>query len=199
MNRLGFPGGASGKEPPCQCRRHKRCLFNPWVGRIPWRRAWQPTPAFLPGESHRQRSQWATVHRVGKSGHNRNNLTRTQAEIGRLSRYAATDWRVSKAEKKRKQEQSPHSPELWHFLPFMVRILSPQQMWAAWITSLKSDVERDVQQWRVKATPFRKVLGKEPWEIPWPHPTTCKPIRTLGQPGKFESSPGKENQSELST
>ena len=30
--------------------------FNPWVGKIPWRRAWQPTPEFLPGESHGQRS-----------------------------------------------------------------------------------------------------------------------------------------------
>ena len=29
---------------------------NPWVGKIPWRRAWQPTPVFLPGESHGQRS-----------------------------------------------------------------------------------------------------------------------------------------------
>ena len=28
---LGFPGGASGKEPVCQCRRHKRCGFDPWV------------------------------------------------------------------------------------------------------------------------------------------------------------------------
>ena len=36
--------------------RHKRCRFNPWVGKIPWRRAWQPTPVFLPGESHGQRS-----------------------------------------------------------------------------------------------------------------------------------------------
>ena len=52
----GFPGGASGKEPACQCRRHKRRGFNPWVGKIPWRRAWQPTRAFLPGESHGQRS-----------------------------------------------------------------------------------------------------------------------------------------------
>ena len=25
--------------------------FNPWVGKIPWRRAWEPTPVFLPGES----------------------------------------------------------------------------------------------------------------------------------------------------
>ena len=39
------------KEPICQCRRHKRCGFNPWVGKIPWKREWQPTPVFLPGES----------------------------------------------------------------------------------------------------------------------------------------------------
>ena len=31
----GFPGGASGKEPVCQCRRPERCGFNPWVGKIP--------------------------------------------------------------------------------------------------------------------------------------------------------------------
>ena len=53
---LGFPGGTSAKEPACQCRRHKRCGFDPWVGKIPWRRKWQPTPVFLPGESHGQRS-----------------------------------------------------------------------------------------------------------------------------------------------
>ena len=53
---LGFPGGTSGKEPICQCRRLKRRGFDPWVGKIPWRRAWQATPVFLPGESHGQRS-----------------------------------------------------------------------------------------------------------------------------------------------
>ena len=51
-----FPGGTSGKEPTCQCRRQKRQRFNPWVRKIPWRREWQPTPAFLPGEFHGQRS-----------------------------------------------------------------------------------------------------------------------------------------------
>ena len=51
-----FPCGTSGKEPACQCRRHKRSGFDTWVGKIPWRRAWQPTPVFLPGESHGQRS-----------------------------------------------------------------------------------------------------------------------------------------------
>ena len=49
----GFPGGTSGKESICQWRRHG---FNSWVGKIPWRRAWQPTPVFLSGESQGKRS-----------------------------------------------------------------------------------------------------------------------------------------------
>ena len=44
-----FPGGTS-KESTCQCRRHKKCRLAPWVGKIPWRRAWQPTPVFFPGD-----------------------------------------------------------------------------------------------------------------------------------------------------
>ena len=40
------PGGVSSKAPVYQYRRCKRCGFDPWVGKIPWRRAWQPTPAF---------------------------------------------------------------------------------------------------------------------------------------------------------
>ena len=52
----GFLGVTSGKEPACQCRRLKRHGFNPWVRKIPWRRAQQPTPIHLPGESHGQRS-----------------------------------------------------------------------------------------------------------------------------------------------
>ena len=53
---LGFPGGVSGKEPVCQCRRRKRHEFDPWVEKIPWKRTLQPTPVFLPGKSHEQRS-----------------------------------------------------------------------------------------------------------------------------------------------
>ena len=52
----GFPDGASVKEPSCQCKRHKRCGFSPWAGKIPWRRKWQLTSVFLPRESHGQRS-----------------------------------------------------------------------------------------------------------------------------------------------
>ena len=60
-----FPGVTSGKESACQCRRYKRCSFDPWVGKIPWRRKWQRTAVFLPGESHVQKSlvdysQWGS-------------------------------------------------------------------------------------------------------------------------------------------
>ena len=41
--------GASGKEPTCQCRKQKTHGFDSWARKIPWRKAWQPTPVFLPG------------------------------------------------------------------------------------------------------------------------------------------------------
>ena len=49
----GLPRWLSGKESAFQCR---RCRFHPWVGKIPWRRKWQPSLILLPGESHGQRS-----------------------------------------------------------------------------------------------------------------------------------------------
>ena len=68
QNFVGFPytywwgeGGGSQvalmvkKKPACQCWRHKRHGFDTWVRKILWGRAWQPTPVFLPGESHGQR------------------------------------------------------------------------------------------------------------------------------------------------
>ena len=45
-----------GKESTCLCRRNRRYEFSPWVGKIPWRGKWQPTPVFLPGKSRGQRS-----------------------------------------------------------------------------------------------------------------------------------------------
>ena len=50
---MGLPWWLSGKEPACQSRRSG---FGPWVGKIPWRREWQPTPVLLPEKSHGQRS-----------------------------------------------------------------------------------------------------------------------------------------------
>ena len=51
-----FPGGTSGKDSACQCRRCKRSGLDLWVGKTPWRRKWQPTPLFLPGKVHGQRN-----------------------------------------------------------------------------------------------------------------------------------------------
>ena len=48
-----FPGGLESKESACQCKRPR---FHSCVGKIPWRRKWLPTPVFLPGKSHGQRS-----------------------------------------------------------------------------------------------------------------------------------------------
>ena len=51
-----LPWWLGSKEICLQCRSHGRNGFDPWVGKMPWRRAWQPTSVFLPRESHRQRS-----------------------------------------------------------------------------------------------------------------------------------------------
>ena len=61
-----FPGGVRGKEPTCQGRQ-KRSEFDPWVGKIPWRRAWQGAPVFLPENPMDRRAWQATVHRVEES------------------------------------------------------------------------------------------------------------------------------------
>ena len=77
---LGFP---NDKESACQ---GKRCEFVAWVGKISWRRAWQPTPAFLPRESLGKRSL------VGYSPQGRKELDTTEvtkhAFMGRRKGWA---------------------------------------------------------------------------------------------------------------
>ena len=77
----GLPSWLSGKEPACQCKRDRRWRFSPWVGKIPWRRKWQPIPVFLPGspvdrgawlqfmELHRIRHDWVTKHIMHQGAH----------------------------------------------------------------------------------------------------------------------------------
>ena len=69
-----FPGGASGKESACRCRKCKRLRFNPWIRKIPWSRKWQPSPIFFfflqyscLGNSMDRGAWWATVHGIAKS------------------------------------------------------------------------------------------------------------------------------------
>ena len=76
----GFPGGASGKEPVCQCRRCKRCRFDPWVRKISWR-ACQPTPVFLPGEPPwTEEPDGLQSMRSQRVGYNWSDLVRTHTQ-----------------------------------------------------------------------------------------------------------------------
>ena len=52
----GFPDGSVGKESACDAGENRRCCFDPWVEKTPWRRKWQPTPVFSSGEFHGQSS-----------------------------------------------------------------------------------------------------------------------------------------------
>ena len=73
VSRWAVPGEAGGvlhKPGPLPVRKgpqEERPGFDPWVRKIPCRRAWRPTPVFLPGASHGQRSLAATVHGIVKS------------------------------------------------------------------------------------------------------------------------------------
>jgi len=64
-----LPRWHSGTESTSQCRRCLRLGFDPWVRRISWSRKWQPTPVFLPGEFHGQRSHGVTRSQIRLSMH----------------------------------------------------------------------------------------------------------------------------------
>ena len=78
----GLPGGTSGNEPACQCRRQKRYRFYPWVGKMPLEEEMTAHSSILAWRIPMNRGAWqATVHRVAKS----------QTRLKRLSRHAL--WR----------------------------------------------------------------------------------------------------------
>ena len=61
----GLPGGSAVRNPPA-VQEPQEAWVPSLVGKIPWRRAWQPTPVSLPGESHEQRSLVGCSHGVAK-------------------------------------------------------------------------------------------------------------------------------------
>ena len=62
---VGLLGWLSSEGSACQGRRHKRCRFDQWAGKIPWRRRWQLTPVFLPGKSY----EWSSLVGSSSWGH----------------------------------------------------------------------------------------------------------------------------------
>ena len=93
IRRMGFPGGTSGKEPTCQGRRCKRHRFDPWVGKIPWRRAWQTHSSISCLENPMDRGPWwATIHRVTKSQTQLKRLNIHAQEEERFRSFHCSNW-----------------------------------------------------------------------------------------------------------
>ena len=91
---VGFPGGTSGKEQTCQCRRLKRCRFDSRVGKIPWRRKWQPTTVFLPEKSHGQKSLGECSPQICRVRHDWSDLalSHTPSLVGTENTVFFTVW-----------------------------------------------------------------------------------------------------------
>ena len=100
--QIGFPQWLNGKESACPCR---RCGFDPWIKKIPWRREQQSTPGFLPGEFHGQRSlvgysPWGrkeldvTLQRENNNKHTRR-ISREEGSSAATSQGAARSWESS--------------------------------------------------------------------------------------------------------
>ena len=79
LHTYGLPWWLSSKKSACQCWRP---VFSPWVGKIPWRRAWQPTLVLVPRESQGWRSLSAAVHGVA------------QTQVKQLSNSSSIDTRI---------------------------------------------------------------------------------------------------------
>ena len=88
----------SGKESACLCRRCKRPGFDPWVGKISWRKKWKPTPVFLPGEVHGQRrlagyySPWGRKESDMTERMHARTHTHTHTVMKRMSIYPRSPW-----------------------------------------------------------------------------------------------------------
>ena len=118
-----FPGGTSSTEIACQYRRHKRPRFNPWVRKIPWRRAWQPTPVSLPRDRGAQQTM---VHRV----------TESRTQLKQLHTDAPTS--------------SIPAPDLW-FLPSTYAVTYLQFLLAL-LSMLQKKTLNPVAIWKWKAS-----------------------------------------------
>ena len=107
--RVGLSRWRSGKKSTCQRR---RCGWDPWVEKIPWRKKWQSTPVFLPGKSHGQRSL------VGYSPWDQKDLdTIERAHTRMLAHTHAHRARVT-----------PSSLFVWELVSLILKVLPPRTL-----------------------------------------------------------------------
>ena len=119
-----IPKCASGEEPACQCRRHKRRGFRPWVRKIPWRRAWQPTPVFLPGKSMGRAAWWVIVHGVTKSQTRLKRLTTSPGASSCQWNNQIKGGNVWIQSRKSETRQDVLRPNASHSTPWTLRLLT---------------------------------------------------------------------------
>ena len=122
---MGFPGGAGGEESTCPWQEAQKMRLgrkpDPWFGKIAWSRKWQPTPVFLPGESHGQRSLEAIVHGVTKSQPQLSMHARAHTHTQHSGCWHYLPWRLcvskinSEVLKHTKRKGKSYNPGLFQF------------------------------------------------------------------------------------
>ena len=91
IGKYGLPSWLNGKESTRQSRRLGRCRFDHWIRKIPWRKKWQPIPAFLPEKNPMDRGDLqATVHGVAESQTRLSDRLRTDGQIHKRRHYLQT-------------------------------------------------------------------------------------------------------------
>ena len=96
----GFPGGSAVKNPTAM----QEMLVDPWVGKISWKRAWQSTPIFLPGESHEQSQTWLRTHTCCLPGSTSGKESASQGK--KSKRHGFNSW-IGKIPWRRKWQPTP--------------------------------------------------------------------------------------------
>ena len=120
--RNGLSRWLSGKETTCQCRRSR---FNPWVRKIIWRRKWQPTPVFLPGEFHGQRN----LAGYSPGGHKESDTTKwlsTHTPSGKWPGQGRGLWEVGVEENVPDRQVLSSISKPWHALLHLILIARSQ-------------------------------------------------------------------------
>ena len=111
----------------------QRCRFDPWVGKNPWRRKWLPTPVFLPGEFHGQRSLVGGLQSMGLQtvGHDRATNTHTQRN------YAGNTWILTRNDHVHPRMGFPGGT------PMKCGASNPTQGWEQWWGNVNSSAFLD--------------------------------------------------------
>ena len=168
----------SGKEPACQSR---RCGFNPWVGKIPWRRKWKPTPVFLPGKSHGQKSlagysPWGHKESDMTEQLNNNNSKMRLWQGGKGFFIMRSTFKNIYADCLKKKENKRYGAEMWSEWHKELRIETTQLF--VWLLRRLSGKESACQSKRGRFNPWG---GKSLWRRKWKPTPVFLPGKSQGQ------------------